>query len=77
MNPAIIASLFFSGNLRKYALIALCVLVFVLSMPVVAVFAMGRDVTTYLSQQPSAESAEGGARLLHGAGRSGQYLRMG
>ena len=58
MNPAIIASLFFSGSLRKYALIALCILVFVLSMPVVAVFAMGGDVTTYLSQQPSAESAE-------------------
>lgn len=58
MNPASLASLFFNGSIRKYAVIALCVLVFVLSMPVLAVFALGGDVTTYLSQQPSAEYAE-------------------
>jgi surface antigen len=57
MNP-VIATRLIGGNLKKYAAIAIATLAFVIVLPVMAVFSLGGDVTTFLSSSPNAESAE-------------------
>lgn len=57
MNPVIAIS-FIAGGLKKYIAVTLIVIVFVLTLPVAAVFAMGNDVVAFLSGTPSALSAE-------------------
>lgn len=46
------------GDIKKYAAVAIATVVFVLSLPVMAVFSMGGDVVQFLSNTPSAISAE-------------------
>ena len=57
MNPAIVMSLF-SGDLKKHFAIVLATMVFIITLPVLAVFSMGGDVINFLSGTPSALSAE-------------------
>ena len=57
MNPYLITSLI-DGGLKKYLAVALAVVVFVITLPIMAVFAMGDDVVGFLSGTPSAISAE-------------------
>lgn len=58
MNPALIVSFFFGGDLKKYIAITLATLAVVIALPVLAVFSMGSDVLAFLSGSPSAISAE-------------------
>jgi surface antigen len=45
-------------DLKRYIIIALATLAFIVAMPIVAVFAMGSDVAAFLIDSPSAESAQ-------------------
>ena len=57
MNSYVAISLI-GGDLKKYLAVTLATLAFVIGLPVMAVFAMGNDVVSFLSGAPSAVSAE-------------------
>ena len=59
MNPGFLAfSVLTGGNLKKQAGLAFASLVIVVSLPFAAVFAMGDDVVSFLSNVPSLAEAE-------------------
>lgn len=57
MNPLLIFN-FFGGDIKKYAAVAVATVVFVVTLPAMAVFSMGGDVIGLLSGTSSASSAE-------------------
>lgn len=57
MNPFVIIS-FAEGSLKKYIIITLATLALIITLPVMAVFAMDSDVVTFLNNSSSAESAQ-------------------
>lgn len=57
MNPFVAIGLI-DGDLKKYVAVVLANVAFVIALPVMAVFAMGSDVMAFLSDAPSAESAQ-------------------
>ena len=66
MNSYVVVNLI-GGGLKKYFAVTLATLVFVIALPVMAVFAMGNDVVGFLSGSSSAVSAEEQGFYMGGA----------
>lgn len=66
MNPFIAISLI-GGDLKKYMAVALATVAFITILPVMAVFSMGGDAVSFLSDSPSASSAEEQGFYMGGA----------
>jgi len=57
MNPVLVISVF-NGGIKKYALAAAITVMFVLTMPLLAILSLGEDAMSFLAGSASAQSAE-------------------
>jgi surface antigen len=57
MNPILVISIF-NGGIKKYVLAAVITVMFVLTMPLMAILSLGEDAMSFLAGSASAQSAE-------------------